>query len=856
MVNQTRKFLWSSFVGVISISIVVFFVLTFFMSKKTQESINEVGEIYMAEMNVQLQQKFASIISLRLEQVEGITRAVPADTAEFGEELLDKLKQNAIYRNFTYMGFFTEEGGLEQIYGNEVNLVSSDDIMFSLEQNGSMVEQGIDKDNQKVLLLGAEAYYPLADGRKSCALVVGVSMEYLNSALFLEENEDEDGQVYSHIIDKNGNFVIRNAGAYRNSYFERIREVYQMPKGMTADKYCEELQAAMEAGDIFSSFVMVDGEKRQLYCSPISENTSWYLITVMSNSMLDTAISRLDKTRAAIMVGSSMIILAVMTMVFVLYFRLARQQMQELKLAKEEAEHANRAKSEFLSSMSHDIRTPMNAIIGMSEIALRNMKEPDRVEDCLKKVLLSSKHLLGLINDVLDMSKIESGKMTLNLGLLSLRETMDDVVNIMQPQVKARSQYFDIFIQNIMSEEVYCDGVRLNQVLLNLLSNAVKFTPENGRIDVHVYQEASPKGQEFIRTHFTVEDNGIGMTEEFQRKIWETFTREDSERVKGIVGTGLGTSITKKIVDLMEGTIELKSELHKGSKFHVTLDFKKAEKVDEMKLPAWHILVVDDNELLCQSAVASLNELGVCAEWTLDGARAVEMIEERHKNNDDYHFVLIDWKMPNMDGLQTLREIRARVGEKIPVFLISAYDWSDIENEIIGTEIEGFISKPLFKSTLYGRLRQYADGTSGTTEKESNNVDFTGKKILLAEDIDLNWEIASEVLSEYGFELDHAENGKICVDMFENSKPGYYDVILMDIRMPVMNGYEATKTIRALGRKDKDLPIIAMTADAFADDVQYCLDCGMNAHVAKPLDIKELLRVLQKFLYSGESNTN
>ena len=306
----------------------------------------------------------------------------------------------------------------------------------------------------------------------------------------------------------------------------------------------------------------------------------------------------------------------------------------------------------------------------------------------------------------------------------------------------------------------------------------------------------------------------------------------------------------------MEGTIELNSELHKGSKFHVTLDFKKAEKVDEMKLPEWHILVVDDNELLCQSAVASLEELGVCAEWITDGAKAVEMIEERHRNNDDYHFVLIDWKMPNMDGLQTLREIRARVGDKIPVFLISAYDWSDIENEIVGTEIEGFISKPLFKSTLYSRLSQYVDGTSSTTEKESNIVDFTGKKILLAEDIDLNWEIANEVLSEYGFELDHAENGKVCVDMFENSRPGYYDVILMDIRMPVMNGYEATKTIRALGREDKNLPIIAMTADAFADDVQYCLNCGMNAHVAKPLDIKELLRVLQKFLYNGESDTN
>ena len=544
MVNQTRKFLWSSFVGVIFISIVVFCVLTLLMSKKTQESINEVGEIYMAEMNVQLQQKFASIISLRLEQVEGITRAVPADTAEYGEELLEELRQNAIYRNFTYMGFFTEDGGLEQIYGGNVEMVSSDDVMLSLEQNGSMVEQGIDKEDQKVLLLGTEAYYPLTDGRKSCALVVGVSMEYLNSALFLEENEDEDGQVYSHVIDKNGNFVIRNAGAYRNSYFDRIREVYEMPKGMTVEQYCEELQAAMEAGDIYSSFVMVEGEKRQLYCSPISENTSWYLITVMSNSMLDNAISRLDKTRAAIMVGSSMIILIVMTLVFILYFRLSRQQMQALKLAKDEAEHANKAKSEFLSSMSHDIRTPMNAIIGMSEIALRNMKEPDRVEDCLKKVLLSSKHLLGLINDVLDMSKIESGKMTLNLGLLSLRETMDDVVNIMQPQVKARNQYFDIFIQNIVSEEVYCDSVRLNQVLLNLLSNAVKFTPEAGRIDVHVYQEASPKGEEYIRTHFIVEDNGIGMSEEFQKKIWDTFTREDSERVTGIVGTGLGTSIS------------------------------------------------------------------------------------------------------------------------------------------------------------------------------------------------------------------------------------------------------------------------------------------------------------------------
>ena len=850
MVNKARKFLWGSFVGVISVCIIVFCWLAIFMSVKTEESIYEVSEIYMKEMNTQLQQKFASIISLRHEQVEGIIRGMPTDTAQYGEKMLQELTQNAKYRNFSYMGFYTEDGRLEKICGSNVEIAGSDDVIGSLEANGSIVEQGIDENGQKVLLLGKEAAYPMADGKRSRALIVGVGMEYLNSALFLDENEE--GQVYSHVVDKDGNFVIRNADAYRSSYFERVREVYKTIDGKSPDDFCQELQTAMEEGKSYSALVLIEGEERQIYCSPISENSTWYLITVMSNNMLKGAITKLDKVRTLIMMGSSMIILVMMSMVFFFYFRLVGQQMRELKKAKEEAEHANKAKSEFLSNMSHDIRTPMNAIIGMSEIALRNMKEPERVEDCLKKVLLSSKHLLGLINDVLDMSKIESGKMTLNMNQLSLRETMDDVVNIMQPQVKAREQYFDIFIQNIMSEEVYCDSVRLNQVLLNLLSNAVKFTPEHGRIDVHVYQEPSPKGEEYIRNHFIVEDNGMGMTEEFQKKIWDTFTREDSERVKGIVGTGLGTSITKRIVDLMGGTIELKSQLHKGSTFRVTLDLKKAVAVKEMKLPGWHILVVDDNELLCQSAVASLEELGVCAEWTLDGQKAVELIEERHRHNDDYHFVLIDWKMPNMDGLETLKEIRKRVGAKIPVFLISAYDWSDIEDEIADTEIEGFIPKPLFKSTLYSRLVKYAEGTVETQEKESSSIDFSGKKILLAEDIDLNWEIANEVLSGFGFELDHAENGKVCVEMFEKSQIGHYDAILMDIRMPLMNGYEATKTIRALTRKDKDLPIIAMTADAFADDVQYCLSCGMNAHVAKPLDIKELLRVLQKFLYGRE----
>ena len=390
----------------------------------------------------------------------------------------------------------------------------------------------------------------------------------------------------------------------------------------------------------------------------------------------------------------------------------------------------------------------------------------------------------------------------------------------------------------------------MNQVLLNLLSNAVKFTPEEGRIDIHVAQELSPKGEEYIRTSFVVADTGIGMTEEFQHKIWDTFTREQTEQVNHIVGTGLGMAITRSIVDLMGGTIDLKSEKGKGSSFTITLDLKKAEEAsDEMRLPEWKILVVDDNEQLCLTAAANLEELGVHAEWTQDARHAVDLIEECYNKKEDYDFVLIDWKMPDMDGLETIFEIRKRVGKKIPLFLISAYDWSDLENDIGSLDIEGFISKPLFKSTLYTRLKQYVEGFEGQTDSsDGQEIDFNGKKILLAEDIDLNWEIANEILSATGMELERACDGKECLEMFEGSELGYYDAILMDIRMPVMNGYEATEAIRKLERKDSGLPIIAMTADAFSDDAQKCLQIGMNAHIPKPLDIKQCMTVLQKFL--------
>lgn len=849
METNIKRFLRNSFISVISICVIVFIGLVLIMGKRTESTIDEISEIYMSEMNTQIQQKFSTVIGLRLEQIEGIVKRTPPESAVYGEELLEELALGGEVRDFDFLALYGEDGTIENIYGDELDVFQDEGLLESLKNDGSIVAMGINHRGERMLILGKQAEYPMEDGGRSVALLAGAPMDYLKEALFLDSDET---LIYSHIIDSKGNFVIRSGNAYRESYFDRIiSEVRDNHKG-GAEEYIKELQEAIENGEAYSRLVSINGEKRYTYCTPLAENLDWYLVTVMNSEAMDTPISSLDVQRLIIMIASSVMILVAMSVMFIKYFRFSIRQMEDLNEARKKAVQSDKAKSEFLSSMSHDIRTPMNAIIGMTEIALKNIKDPERVVDCLGKVKLSSKHLLGLINDVLDMSKIESGKMTLNMNQMSLREAMDDIVNIMQPQVKARNQYFDIFIQSIQTENVFCDSVRLNQVLLNLLSNATKFTPEEGRIDVHLYQEDSPQGEEYVRTHFIVEDTGIGMSEEFQKKIFDSFERENSDQVAKIMGTGLGMSITKAIVDLMDGTIELKSEQDKGSRFHIALDLKKSD-IDEkdMMLPHWDVLVVDDNEQLCTSAVANLQELGVHTEWSLDGRQAIRMIEDRHLQNNDYDFVLVDWKIPHMNGIEVIREMRnVTQGKKVPAFLISAYDWNELE-EVEESEIEGFISKPLFKSTLYLYLRKYMEGIT-CEEDEEEEIDFEGKHILLAEDIDVNWEFISEILGSVGLILERAINGRECLEKFEASEIGFYDAILMDIRMPVMNGYDATVAIRKLERSDNGLPIIAMTADAFSDDAQHCLEVGMDAHIAKPIDLKECMRTLQKYLEQDE----
>ena len=825
---------------------------TITLSKKSETIISEVGSLYMQGISKEISMHFETTIDLRFNQLETI---LMSDNLAHKEQTPDKIHDILSYegkiRNFECLGLLTDSGDIQMIYGDNVSLVDPEPFLNSLRKKQTKVAIGKTQSGDDVILMGIYHSFPINENENSIALVAGVPVSYIDYILSLD-TDDSTTLTYSHIIRRDGSFIIRSAEVKEDNFFDRIKASYDDYNGKTPMQYVDELKNAMENNEEYFTAYSFQGEMRTFYCTRLNYS-EWYLATIMPYGEIDSLVNNLEKDKNLNLIFCLAIILASVGIIFVIYYRMTNNQIKELEIARVEATKASKAKSEFLSNMSHDIRTPMNAIVGMTTIATAHIDNKQQVQACLKKITLSSKHLLGLINDILDMSKIESGKMTLNMDLVSLREVMDSLVNIVQPQIKSKNQHFDVSIYDIETENVFCDSVRLNQVILNLLSNAVKFTPDEGKIKITLYEEKSPIDDEHIRVHIIVQDNGIGMSEEFQKKVFESFVREDSKRVHKTEGTGLGMAITKYIVDAMKGTIDVESELGKGTKFHVILDFEKAvNNEEEMVLPNWNMLVVDDDEQLCIGTADSLKEIGVNAEWAFDGETALEKIEEHYKKHDDYQIILLDWKLPGIDGIETARKIHKLIGDNVPIILISAYDWSEIEDEAKEAGVMGFISKPLFKSTLYYGLRPYADEKSNDTAAdviEDEKSGLKGMRVLVAEDNELNWEIAKELLSEeLGLEMELAENGQICVEKFAKSEVGYYKAILMDVRMPVMNGLEATKAIRSLDRPDSSLPIIAMTADAFSEDIKRCIDSGMNSHVAKPIDVKEIEKILDKLI--------
>ena len=526
----------------------------------------------------------------------------------------------------------------------------------------------------------------------------------------------------------------------------------------------------------------------------------------------------------------------------------------KLQVAVEKAESANRAKSTFLSNMSHDIRTPMNAIIGFTTLALSNIDDTDRVKDYLTKTLASSNHLLSLINDVLDMSRIESGKIHLEEVEVNLSDVLHDLKTIVSGQIYAKQLELYMDVMDVTDEDVYCDKNRLNQILLNLLSNAIKFTPAGGTVSVRVRQLAG-KVHGCGQYEFRIKDNGIGMSQEFAQKIFEPFERERTSTVSRIQGTGLGMAITKNIVDMMGGTIEVQTAQGKGTEFTVCVPMRAqteqrpVEKITELE--GLKALVVDDDFNTCDSVTKMLVKVGMRAEWTLSGKEAVLRSRQSIEMSDVYHAYIIDWRLPDMNGIEVTRQIRS-LHDDTPIIILTAYDWSDIEVEAKAAGVTAFCAKPMFMSdlreTLMSALGQKpADAVQGLLPEK--NADFKGKHILLVEDNELNREIAQEILREYGFLVDSAENGAVAVEKVSTAAPGSYDLVLMDVQMPIMDGYTATRKIRALDDPARaKLPILAMTANAFDEDRRNALESGMNGFLSKPIVIDDLMQELHKIL--------
>lgn len=531
-----------------------------------------------------------------------------------------------------------------------------------------------------------------------------------------------------------------------------------------------------------------------------------------------------------------------------------RNEMEQKNLLEDallQANQASKAKSVFLSHMSHDIRTPMNAIIGFTALAITHIEQKEQVEEYLKKIMTSGNHLLSLINDVLDMSRIESGKMRLEEKLCSLPDILHELRNILQSDIRAKQLELYLDAVDVINEEIYCDKLRLNQVLLNLLSNAVKYTTAGGIVSVRVTEKpGAPAG--YANYEFNIKDTGIGMSEDFVLHIFEPFERERTTTISGIEGAGLGMAITKNIVDMMNGTIDVKSEQGVGTEFTVSFTFrlssetKSYQEIPELK--NCRALVVDDDFDTCDSVSFMLGQLGLRAEWTLSGKEAVLRTRQASMRGDCYSVYIIDWLLPDMNGIEVTRRIRKEMGEDVPVIVLTAYDWSEIENEAKEAGVTAFCSKPLFLSELSSCLNSVVNAED-MEEKEADDEteELPSGRILLAEDNELNQEIAETILTDAGFTVDIAGNGQIAVDMVKNSKPGYYQLVLMDVRMPVKDGYEATREIRRLeNKKLASVPIIAMTANAFKEDKEEALRQGMDAHIAKPIEIETLFEALEK----------
>lgn len=720
--DTTIQFLIYSFIGLLIFSIVIFSILGIYMSQKSRKAVYKVGEIYMSGMNEQMSRHFETVIKLRFDQVSGIVSVVSTDNND-KEALYEELIYRAQVRDFDYLALCSAEGNFETLYGHPIQPLNPEPFVEALLQSEQRVAVGVDSDENEVVLFGVDAAYPMQNGDKSTGLIAAVPLEYITDFLSLE---DKGQLMYYHIIRPDGSFVIQNPNTELWPFFEELQKHLALEENDSSEENSiDEFGIALKDHKKYAATFEVNGEERQIYGIPLPYS-EWYLVAVMPYGILDDTINSLSSQRMVMTLLSCASVLFILTLIFLRYYSMTRSQLHELEKARQTALESSKAKSEFLANMSHDIRTPMNAILGMAAVAEHNLDNRDKLKDCLLKIHTSGDHLLELINAVLDMSKIESGSVCLVENPFSLSGMMEEVAQIIQTDIGQKGQHLFVRLEGLVHDAVHGDMVRVKEILLNLLSNAVKYTPENGTIKVSLEEKLSSRSGVGC-FEFIVEDDGIGMTQAFQEKMFTPFERAEDERVSQTQGTGLGLPITLNLVQMMNGTIQVESHLNKGTRFVVTIYLK---------------LVMDQDKTHSQDR------------------------------------------------------------------------------------------EPPVKAP-----RAFRPGT----------------RILLAEDNELNREIVKELLSLCGLEITCAANGREAVELFEENPPGTFGLILMDIQMPVLDGYGATMAIRRMGADQRrpdgaGIPIIALTANAFADDAYKAKQAGMNEHVTKPLDLDRLLETMHRWM--------
>ena len=641
------------------------------------------------------------------------------------------------------------------------------------------------------------------------------------------------------MIDANGDYILKGNNFKNSSFFEFYKS-YNPTEPASSKELFDTITSSTGSVSMFNS----RGQECILAYTPVTATAGWTLLGFVPAEDL-----HVDNENWLLIgvVSAGLLILFLCDLFFMIHIN------KKLKVTAREAEHANKAKTDFLSTMSHDIRTPMNAIIGLTTLAEKDLGDVESTKESLRKISLASNHLLTLINDILDISKVESGKLKLSPQSFSIAETVENLVNISQPMIKEKKIIFSFHIDKMEKEYLYTDQLRLNQIYINILSNAIKYTEPGGRVSVDMSEEESSIPG-CVRLTYVVADSGIGMSPEFMQTMYQPFSRQTDSRVNSIEGTGLGLAITKQMVDLMGGRIDCQSEQGKGTTFTVTLDIPQADKqLDDIRLDQVNALIVDDDEIVLQTMVSEFQSLGAAAEIAHSGKEALEMLTRKHESGKDYTLVILDWKMPDMDGIETIRRIRTEVSGDIPILLTSAYDWSDIEDLAKDAGADGFISKPIFRSALYKKINSILGTESVSVEPEDDYSDLKGLNILVAEDIEINWMIISGMLSMIGITSEQAENGRVCVEKMRTAADGTYDLIFMDVQMPEMNGLDAARAIRQLENpRAASIPIVAMTAEAFSENVTECLDAGMNGHIAKPIDIKLVIKEIRRIIKERE----